>query len=40
MKLQRLSPESMLQLRNVGSNVQKLLVLRDRTVATLIGTDG
>ena len=30
----------MLQLRSSDSKFQKLLVLRDRTVATLIGTDG
>jgi len=39
-ELQRLSPESMLQLMSLGSKVQKLLALKDRTVATLTGTDG
>ncbi len=38
-ELQRLSPESMLQLMNLGSKVQKLLVLKDRTVAALTGNN-
>ncbi len=39
-ELQRLSPESMLQLMSLGSKVQKLLVLKDHTVAALAGTNG
>ncbi|MDM7456777.1 MAG: MarR family transcriptional regulator, partial [Tepidimonas sp.] len=38
--LQRLSPESMRQLMGLGSKVQKLLALKDRTVAALATTDG
>jgi len=34
-ELQRLSPESLLQLMRLGSKVQKLLALKDRTKATL-----
>ncbi len=39
-ELQRLSPESLQQLMKLGSKVQKLLVLKDRTRAALTGTDG
>lgn len=38
-ELQRLSPESMLQLMKMGSQVQKLFVLKDRTKAALKRTD-
>ena len=34
-ELQRLSPESLIQLMKLGSKVQKLLVLKDRTRAAL-----
>lgn len=39
-ELQRLSPESLLQLMRLGSKVQKLLTLKERTMAALNGTDG
>lgn len=39
-ELRRLSPQSMLQLISLGSKVQKLLLLKDRTVAALTRTDG
>ena len=38
--LQRLSPESMQQLMKLGSNVQKLLVVKDRTAQALKGKKG
>lgn len=37
--LQRLSPGSMRQLMSLGGKVQKLLELKDRTVATFTATD-
>ena len=39
-ELQRLSPESLLQLMKLGSKVQKLLVLKDRARSALTGMDG
>lgn len=38
-ELQRLSPESMLQLMSLGSKVQKLLAMKDRAVTALTGKD-
>ncbi|MGD9551118.1 MAG: GbsR/MarR family transcriptional regulator [Burkholderiaceae bacterium] len=39
-ELQRLSPESLLQLMRLGSKVQKLLTLKERAMVALNGTDG
>lgn len=39
-ELQRLSPESMLQLMRMGSQVQRLLAVKDRAVAALSRTEG
>ncbi|MDD3380827.1 MAG: GbsR/MarR family transcriptional regulator [Rugosibacter sp.] len=38
-ELQRLSPDSLLQLMKLGSQVQKLLALKDRTLSALTGSD-
>lgn len=38
-ELQRLSPESLMQLMRLGRKVNKLLLIKDRAVATLTGKD-
>jgi hypothetical protein len=38
--LQRLSPESMVQLMRMGGKIQRVLALKDRTRAALTGTGG
>ncbi len=38
-ELQALSPESMMQLMGLGRKVQKILVVKDRTLAALTGSD-